>query len=58
MERFFKAMAIELAPHGIGVKTLCPTFVEPRRQTVFRDVACRESVLSKISSAASAPSRT
>ena len=27
MEGFTKAMALELAPHGIRVNTLCPTFI-------------------------------
>ena len=49
MEGFSKAMAIELAPHGIRVNTLAPTFIEtPMTKPFFEDTAFRESVLSKI----------
>jgi NAD(P)-dependent dehydrogenase (short-subunit alcohol dehydrogenase family) len=49
MEGFSKAMAIELAPHGIRVNTLCPTFIEtPLTKPFFENVAFKESVLSKI----------
>jgi NAD(P)-dependent dehydrogenase (short-subunit alcohol dehydrogenase family) len=49
MEGFSKAMAIELAPHGIRVNTLCPTFIEtPMTKPFFENAAFRESVLSKI----------
>jgi NAD(P)-dependent dehydrogenase (short-subunit alcohol dehydrogenase family) len=49
MEGFSKAMAIELAPHGIRVNTLCPTFIEtPMTKPFFENAAFKESVLSKI----------
>jgi NAD(P)-dependent dehydrogenase (short-subunit alcohol dehydrogenase family) len=49
MEGFSKAMAIDLAPHGIRVNTLAPTFIEtPLTKPFFENVAFRESVLSKI----------
>lgn len=49
MEGFSKAMAIDLAPHGIRVNTLCPTFIEtPMTKPFFENAAFKESVLSKI----------
>jgi NAD(P)-dependent dehydrogenase (short-subunit alcohol dehydrogenase family) len=49
MEGFSKAMAIELAPHGIRVNTLAPTFIEtPMTKPFFENAAFRDSVLSKI----------
>jgi NAD(P)-dependent dehydrogenase (short-subunit alcohol dehydrogenase family) len=49
MEGFSKAMAIELAPHGIRVNTLCPTFIEtPLTKPFFEDAAFKQSVLAKI----------
>jgi NAD(P)-dependent dehydrogenase (short-subunit alcohol dehydrogenase family) len=49
MEGFSKAMAIDLAAHGIRVNTLAPTFIEtPMTKPFFENVAFRESVLSKI----------
>ena len=49
MEGFSKAMAIELAPHGIRVNTLCPTFIEtPLTKPFFENEAFRKEVLSKI----------
>jgi NAD(P)-dependent dehydrogenase (short-subunit alcohol dehydrogenase family) len=49
MEGFSKAMAIELAPHGIRVNTLCPTFIEtPLTRPFFENTAFKESVLAKI----------
>jgi NAD(P)-dependent dehydrogenase (short-subunit alcohol dehydrogenase family) len=49
MEGFSRAMAIDLAPHGIRVNTLCPTFIEtPMTKPFFENVAFRQSVLSKI----------
>jgi NAD(P)-dependent dehydrogenase (short-subunit alcohol dehydrogenase family) len=49
MEGFSKAMAIDLAPHGIRVNTLAPTFIEtPLTKPFFENVAFKESVLSKI----------
>ena len=49
MEGFSKAMAIDLAPHGIRVNTLCPTFIEtPMTKPFFENAAFRETVLAKI----------
>ena len=49
MEGFSKAMAIDLAPQGIRVDTLCPTFIEtPMTRPFFENSAFKESVLSKI----------
>jgi NAD(P)-dependent dehydrogenase (short-subunit alcohol dehydrogenase family) len=49
MEGFSKAMAIDLAPKGIRVNTLCPTFIEtPMTKPFFENAAFKESVLSKI----------
>jgi NAD(P)-dependent dehydrogenase (short-subunit alcohol dehydrogenase family) len=49
MEGFSKAMAIELAPHGIRVNTLAPTFIEtPMTKPFFENAAFKQSVLSKI----------
>ncbi|MEH2512927.1 NAD(P)-dependent dehydrogenase (short-subunit alcohol dehydrogenase family) [Nitrobacteraceae bacterium AZCC 1564] len=49
MEGFSKAMAIDLAPKGIRVNTLCPTFIEtPMTKPFFENVAFKQSVLSKI----------
>ena len=49
MEGFTKAMAIDLAAHGIRVNTLCPTFIEtPMTKPFFENVAFRDSVLAKI----------
>lgn len=49
MEGFSKAMAIDLAPLGIRVNTVCPTFIEtPMTQPFFEDEAFRSGVLSKI----------
>jgi NAD(P)-dependent dehydrogenase (short-subunit alcohol dehydrogenase family) len=49
MEGFSKAMAIELAPHGIRVNTLGPTFIEtPMTKPFFENAAFKESVLAKI----------
>jgi NAD(P)-dependent dehydrogenase (short-subunit alcohol dehydrogenase family) len=49
MEGFTKAMAIELAPHGIRVNSLAPTFIEtPMTQPFFQNEAFRAEVLSKI----------
>jgi NAD(P)-dependent dehydrogenase (short-subunit alcohol dehydrogenase family) len=49
MEGFSKAMALDLAPHGIRVNTLCPTFIEtPMTRPFFEDAAFKQSVLSKI----------
>jgi NAD(P)-dependent dehydrogenase (short-subunit alcohol dehydrogenase family) len=44
-----KAMALDLAPHGIRVNTLCPTFIEtPLTRPFFEDSAFRASVLGRI----------
>ncbi len=49
MEGFTKAMAIELAPSGIRVNTICPTFIEtPLTAPFFEDAAFKAQVLSKI----------
>jgi NAD(P)-dependent dehydrogenase (short-subunit alcohol dehydrogenase family) len=49
MEGFSKAMAVDLAPHGIRVNTLCPTFIEtPLTRPFFENAAFKASVLSKI----------
>jgi NAD(P)-dependent dehydrogenase (short-subunit alcohol dehydrogenase family) len=49
LEGLTKAMAIELAPHGIRVNTLGPTFIEtPMTRPFFQDQAFRDFVLSKI----------
>lgn len=49
MEGFNKAMAIELAPHGIRVNALAPTFIEtPMTRPFFQDETFRRSVLDKI----------
>ena len=49
LEGLTKAMAIELAPHGIRVNSLGPTFIEtPMTRPFFENQAFRESVLAKI----------
>lgn len=49
MEGFTKAMAIELAPHGIRVNSLGPTFLEtPMTKPFFDNVAFKTDVLSRI----------
>lgn len=49
IEGMSKAMAVELAPHGIRVNTLCPTFIEtPMTEPFLRNPDFRVSVLSKI----------
>src|SRR6202521_23302 len=49
MEGFTKAMAIELAPHGIRVNSLGPTFLEtPLTKPFFDNTAFRDEVLAKI----------
>ncbi|MCJ8140965.1 SDR family NAD(P)-dependent oxidoreductase [Falsirhodobacter halotolerans] len=49
IEGFTKALAIELAPRGIRVNTICPTFVEtPLTRPYLDDPAFREDVLRKI----------
>ena len=42
-------MAIDLAPHGIRVNTLCPTFIEtPMTQPFLEDAVFKASVMEKI----------
>jgi NAD(P)-dependent dehydrogenase (short-subunit alcohol dehydrogenase family) len=49
IEGLTKAMAIELAPHGVRVNSLAPTFVEtPMTKPFFENAAFKESVLAKI----------
>jgi NAD(P)-dependent dehydrogenase (short-subunit alcohol dehydrogenase family) len=49
LEGLTKAMAVELAPHGIRVNTLGPTFIEtPLTRPFFEDAAFKASVLTKI----------
>ena len=49
MEGMTRAMAVDLAPHGIRVNTLCPTFVEtPLASGFLSDPAFHAEVLSKI----------
>jgi NAD(P)-dependent dehydrogenase (short-subunit alcohol dehydrogenase family) len=49
LEGLSKAMAIDLAPHGIRVNTIAPTFiVTPMTQSFFADDKFRADVLSKI----------
>ena len=49
MEGMTRAMAVDLAPHGIRVNTLCPTFVEtPLASRFLSDPAFHAEVLSKI----------
>jgi NAD(P)-dependent dehydrogenase (short-subunit alcohol dehydrogenase family) len=49
IEGLARAMAIDLAPHGIRVNTLCPTFIEtPLTRPFFEDAAFRAQVLSMI----------
>jgi len=49
MEGFSKAMAIDLAPYGIRVNTVAPTFIEtPMTAPFFENEGFRRSVLAKI----------
>ena len=49
MEGFTKAMAIELAPHGIRVNTLAPTFIEtPMTKPFFENPEFRADTLKRI----------
>jgi NAD(P)-dependent dehydrogenase (short-subunit alcohol dehydrogenase family) len=49
MEGFTKAMAIELAPHGIRVNSMGPTFLEtPLTKPFFDNPVFKSEVLSKI----------
>lgn len=49
VEGLVKAMAVELAPHGIRVNSIAPTFIEtPMTAPYFESKAFRDEVLSKI----------
>jgi NAD(P)-dependent dehydrogenase (short-subunit alcohol dehydrogenase family) len=49
MEGFTRAMATELAPQGIRVNTLCPTFIEtPMTKSFFENAEFKADVLSRI----------
>jgi NAD(P)-dependent dehydrogenase (short-subunit alcohol dehydrogenase family) len=49
LEGMNKAMALDLAPHGIRSNTICPTFIEtPLTKPYFEDAAFKASVLAKI----------
>jgi NAD(P)-dependent dehydrogenase (short-subunit alcohol dehydrogenase family) len=49
MEGFTKAMAIELAPHGIRVNSIGPTFLDtPMTRPFFENPAFKADVLSRI----------
>jgi NAD(P)-dependent dehydrogenase (short-subunit alcohol dehydrogenase family) len=49
LEGLNKAMALDLAPHGIRSNTVCPTFIEtPMTRPFFEDKAFLDSVLAKI----------
>jgi NAD(P)-dependent dehydrogenase (short-subunit alcohol dehydrogenase family) len=49
IEGLSKAMALDLAAHGIRSNTLCPTFIEtPMTQPFLADPAFRARVVSKI----------
>jgi NAD(P)-dependent dehydrogenase (short-subunit alcohol dehydrogenase family) len=49
LEGLTKAMALDLAPHGVRVNTICPTFIEtPMTRPFFADEAFRDAVLAKI----------
>jgi NAD(P)-dependent dehydrogenase (short-subunit alcohol dehydrogenase family) len=49
MEGMTKAAAIDLAPHGIRINTICPTFIEtPMVAGFLADPAFKDYVLSKI----------
>jgi NAD(P)-dependent dehydrogenase (short-subunit alcohol dehydrogenase family) len=49
LEGLTKCMAIDLAPHGIRVNTLCPTFIETElTRPILQTPGTREHVLSRI----------
>ncbi|MBI0168524.1 SDR family oxidoreductase [Bartonella sp. M0280] len=49
VEGFTKAAAVELAPYGIRVNTICPTFIEtPMTEHFFKNIQFRQEVMDKI----------
>lgn len=49
LEGMSKAMALDLAPHGIRSNTIAPTFIEtPMTESFLEDAAFKASVLSRI----------
>lgn len=49
VEGYSRALAIELAAHGIRVNTVCPTFTETEMtQTMLADASFRQSVIDRI----------
>ena len=49
LEGLSKAMALDLAPHGIRSNTIAPTFIEtPLTRPFFEDAAFRDDVLKRI----------
>lgn len=49
IEGLNKALALDLAPHGIRSNTIAPTFIEtPMTRPFFEDATFRDSVLAKI----------
>lgn len=49
VEGFTKAAAVELAPYGIRVNTICPTFIEtPMTESFFKNIQFRQEVMDKI----------
>lgn len=49
IEGLNKALALDLAPHGIRSNTIAPTFIEtPMTRPFFEDAGFRDSVLAKI----------
>lgn len=49
VEGFNKALALDLAPHGIRSNTIAPTFIEtPMTRPFFQDKDFRDAVLAKI----------
>ena len=49
LEGFSKALALELAPHGIRSNTVCPTYIEtPLTKPYFEDKVFLERILKNI----------
>ena len=49
LEGLTKALAVELAPHGIRVNSIAPTFIEtPMTRPYFEDATFRKETLAKI----------